>query len=82
MSIFVLSTVVVSPGLIYRISLILLKYIPQSNFLYNLMVTLIGLFLTPIMPSTNGRVGLTTPLLTDLTTSLRYTLQGNYANRL
>ncbi|MDM8564076.1 SLC13 family permease [Candidatus Halobeggiatoa sp. HSG11] len=82
MSIFVLSAVVVSSGLVYRILLILLKYIPPSNFLYNLMMTIFGLSLTPIMPSTNGRVGLTTPLLTDLIASLRYKPQSTDANRL
>lgn len=82
MSIFALSAVVVSSGLVYRILLIVLRKIPPTQFLYNLMVTLSGALITPVIPSVNGRVGLTTPLLTDLITALGYRQQGTNANRL
>ncbi|WDE04372.1 anion permease [Thalassomonas viridans] len=82
MSIFVLAVVIVDSGLVYRLSLLLLKLTPCSTFFYNLMLTLIGLLFTPILPSANGRVGLISPLLKDLLSSLKFTGQGRDATRM
>ncbi|WP_281560251.1 SLC13 family permease [Thalassomonas sp. RHCl1] len=82
MSIFVLAVVIVDSGLVYRLSLLLLKLTPCSTFFYNLMLTLIGLLFTPILPSANGRVGLISPLLKDLLSSLKFTAQGRDATRM
>jgi divalent anion:Na+ symporter, DASS family len=82
LSIFVLASVVVASGVVFRVTLLLLKYTPPSTFFYNLVLTLAGLVLTPILPSSNGRVGLITPLLNDLTSSLGFNRQGPDATRL
>lgn len=82
MSIFVLAGVVVASGLVYRLSLILLKRTPPSKFLYNLVLTLAALATTPILPSANGRIGLLSPLLADVIGVLGYRRQGPDANRL
>ncbi|MBF0445225.1 MAG: anion permease [Magnetococcales bacterium] len=82
LSIFVLAAVVVASGVVFRVTLLLLKYTPPSTFFYNLILTLAGLVLTPILPSSNGRVGLVTPLLNDLTSSLGFKRQGPDATRL
>lgn len=82
MSIFVLAVVIVDSGLVYRLSLLLLKLTPRSTFFYNLMLTLIGLLFTPILPSANGRVGLISPLLKDLLASLKFKHQAPDANRM
>ena len=82
MSIFVLAVVIVDSGLVYRLSLLLLKLTPCSTFFYNLMLTLIGLLFTPILPSANGRVGLISPLLKDLLSSLKFKSQGRDATRM
>ncbi|WDE10840.1 SLC13 family permease [Thalassomonas haliotis] len=82
MSIFVLAVVIVDSGLVYRLSLLLLKLTPCSTFFYNLMLTLIGLLFTPILPSANGRVGLISPLLKDLLSSLKFKAQGRDATRM
>ncbi|MBF0195814.1 MAG: anion permease [Magnetococcales bacterium] len=82
LSIFVLASVVVASGVVFRVTLLLLKYTPPSTFFYNLIITLAGLVLTPILPSSNGRVGLITPLLNDLTSSLGFKRQGPDATRL
>ncbi len=82
MSIFVLAVIVVDSGLIYRLSLLLLKVTPCSSFFYNVLLTLIGLLFTPILPSTNGRVGLVTPLLKDMFSSLKFNSKSSGANQI
>ncbi|MBN4055331.1 anion permease [bacterium AH-315-K03] len=82
MSIFVLAVIIVDSGLVYRLSLRLLTVTPPSTFAYNLMLTLIGLFATPILPSANGRVSLISPLLKDLLSSLKFKYQETDANRM
>ncbi len=41
-----------------------------------------GIVLSPVVPSINGRVAMVTPLLIDMTESLRYALKGKAATRL
>lgn len=82
MSIFVLSAVITASGLAYRVSLILLKHTPASKFMVNFLLTSLGMLLTPIIPSANGRVGLVSPLLTDIIRSLKVTVGGREATRM
>jgi len=82
MSIFVLSAIVVQSGLVYRVLLNLLKHLPPIKFVYNIMLTMIGMILTSIIPSTNGRVGLVFPLLIDIINILDFKKKGKEANRL
>lgn len=70
LSIFGLSVVIRSSGLSYRILLWLLKVGPASKVWYNISLFITGLALTPVIPSTNGRVAIIAPLLKDLLQSI------------
>ncbi|CAK0781571.1 Anion permease [Gammaproteobacteria bacterium] len=72
MSILGLSTVIVSSGLGYRSMLLMLRYLPNSGFWHNLGLMFIGIFLTPLIPSVNGRLALVAPLYIDLVKNLGF----------
>ncbi len=72
MSILGLSTVIVVSGLGYRTMLLLLRYLPNTGFWHNLGLMLIGIFLTPLIPSANGRIALVAPLYVDLVNNLGF----------
>ena len=66
LSILGLSTVISISGLSYRMLLWLLKVGPSSKLWYNFSLFITGSFLTPIIPTTNGRTAIMTPFLNDL----------------
>ncbi|UCG11737.1 MAG: anion permease [Deltaproteobacteria bacterium] len=72
MSVFGIGAVLVRSGLTYRIVLWLLRRSPQSQLGYQFSMLVLGLLLTPVLPSANGRVALILPLLKDMKHSLRY----------
>ncbi|MBE7464456.1 MAG: anion permease [Planctomycetes bacterium] len=72
MSVFGIGAVLVRSGLIYRLSLWLLKHAPATQLGYECAMMLVGLLLTPVLPSANGRVSLMAPLLEDITDAVRY----------
>ncbi len=82
MSVFGLAVVLVASGVTYRFVLVALKYFPNSRFGYTLSIFLTGFLLTPVFPSANGRVSITTPLLTDLVEALGYKPGGKAATQL
>lgn len=82
MSILGLGTVLVSSGLGYRTTLLMLRHLPESRFWQNLGLTALGVFLTPLVPTINGRVALVAPFYIDMTKSLRFNLQGPAATQL
>lgn len=53
-------------GLTYRIALRVLKAMPASQFWQNTAVTLLGIGITPVIPSANGRVSIGMPLFRDV----------------
>ncbi len=71
MSVLGLSAVVTTSGLSLRVLLLLLRYTPHNQFCYQLNLLAVGILLTPIVPSANGRIALTTPMLTDMLHTLR-----------
>jgi divalent anion:Na+ symporter, DASS family len=75
-------TVVVSSGLSYRIMLTLLAKLPNSQFWHNASLYALGLFLTPIIPTANGRVALVSPFFADMVESLQLKFKGLAATRL
>lgn len=79
LSVFGLGAVLVQSGLTYRLALMILKNTPQSGFFYTLSVLGIGIFLTPLLPSANGRVALVAPLLPDVVDILGYRKKGRAA---
>ncbi|KAA6184525.1 cyclic nucleotide-binding domain-containing protein [Thiohalocapsa marina] len=72
MSVFAIGAVLVRSGLTYRIALWLLKRSPESQIGYQTSMLLLGISLTPLLPSANARVTLTLPLLRDIIQSVRY----------
>ena len=82
LSIFALGAVLTTSGLTYRLVLIILKAAPQSQFSYGLTLFLMGLFLTPVLPSANGRTQLLTPLLIDMVDALQLRKNGKASSRL
>ncbi|MDY7039009.1 MAG: SLC13 family permease, partial [Thermodesulfobacteriota bacterium] len=72
MSIFGLGAVLVSSGLIYRVSLMILYYFPSTLFWQNLALSLVGTFVTPVVPSANGRLALVSPIIMDMTETMRF----------
>lgn len=82
LSILGLSTVIVSSGLGYRAMLLLLSHLPNTLFWQNFGLALAGLFLTPLIPSTKGRVSLVMPFYADMVQNLRLTRQREAATQL
>lgn len=82
MSVLGLSAVVTTSGLSLRVLLLLLRYTPHNQFCYQLNLLAVGVLLTPIVPSANGRIALTAPMLTDMLHSLRGTNGSPAATRL
>ena len=82
MSILGLSTVIVSSGVGYRAMLLLLHHLPNTRFWHNFGLTAIGFFLTPLIPSVNGRVSLVTPFYVDMVQTLRFSRLGAASTQL
>jgi DASS family divalent anion:Na+ symporter len=72
LSVFGIGAVLVRSGLTYRLALWLLKRSPKSQLGYQFSMLLLGISLTPLLPSANARVTLTLPLLRDINQSIRY----------
>jgi DASS family divalent anion:Na+ symporter len=82
LSILGLGTVLVSSGLSYRALLLMLQHLPTSRFWQNLGLMSIGIFLTPLLPTINGRVALIAPFYVDMMRSLRLPERGAAATQL
>jgi len=72
MSIFGLSAVMLKSGIIYRFLLFTLKYVPPYKIAYPFYIFLMGLFFTPIIPSTSGTVGIMAPIFKNMVEALGY----------
>jgi len=70
LSIFGLSAVITVSGLSYRVLLRLLSIGPAHKGWYNASLFIIGALLTPLVPTTNGRVAILGPFFTDLLKSM------------
>ncbi|MEJ2501408.1 MAG: SLC13 family permease, partial [Campylobacterales bacterium] len=82
LSVFGIGAVLVRSGLTYRLALWLLKRAPESQLGYQFSMLLLGISLTPLLPSANARVTLTLPLLRDIGQSIRFKRGGNAATGL
>lgn len=72
LSIFGLSSLIVSSGLAFRMVLWMLRAVPVSSRWHALSFFVIGTILTPLLPSANGRVALMMPVLKDLVDASGY----------
>ena len=75
-------TVVVSSGLSYRVMLNLLYRLPNSQFWHNAALYVLGIGLTPIIPTANGRIALVSPFYSDTVSSVQYQAGGKAATGL
>lgn len=82
MSILGLGTVIVSSGLSYRCLLWLLSHMPNNRFGQHVGLLLTGIFLTPLVPSINGRVALVSPLFRDMLDILQAPLKSRVTTQL
>ncbi len=82
LSVFGIGSVLTASGLTYRLALWLLKKAPRSQFGYECAMLLVGILLTPILPSANGRVTMVLPIVEDILQSVRYKRGGIAATRL
>ncbi len=82
LSIFGISAVLISSGLTYRLVINLFRFLPLSQFWHSFAIFITGIFLTPLLPSANGRVSLASPILIDMVESLGYSKCGRAATRL
>lgn len=82
MGVLALGVLIVASGLSYRVLLLLLKHLPNSQPWHNFSLLLIGTLLTPIVPVTNGRVALIKPILLDMVKTLHLGPQGKAATLL
>jgi len=82
LSIFGISAVLVSSGLTYRVVINLFRILPLSQFWHSFAIFITGIFLTPLLPSANGRISLSSPILIDMVESLGYKRGGKAATRL
>lgn len=80
LSVFGIGSVLVQSGLIYRFALLILRIIPPSGLFYSLALLFIGILLTPLLPSANGRVALVAPMLSDFVDVLGYRKKGKAAS--
>jgi len=66
LGIFIFAAQVASSGLIYRVALLLMRWLPESNLSQGLIIFASGSFLSTIIPSPLGRAALLNPLVFDL----------------
>ncbi len=67
LSVFMIGAVMVASGLTYRLSLLILRFVPPTPFWYNVSLFFSGLLLTPVVPSQGGRTAIVSPFLVDIT---------------
>jgi anion transporter len=72
LAVFGLSASIAKTGLLYRLTLVMIKRFPRNYFGQAFAVAFSGLLLTPVIPSPNGRLALASPLILTLTEILGY----------
>ncbi len=82
LSVFGIGAVLLQSGLTYRVALLILRYTPNSGFWHIVSMFGLGVLLTPILPTANGRVSLIAPLLKDTVSLLKYKRQGIASTRM
>ncbi len=74
--VFALSAAISSSGLSYRLIVRLLLRLPDKPFWHQTSLLISGYALSPLMPSTNARLSLLTPVYKDMVTGLRLPSRG------
>ncbi len=76
LGVYALSAVISSSGLSYRLMLRLLLRLPDKPFWHQVTLLGSGYVLSPLMPSTNARLSLLTPVYKDMVAGLRLPARG------
>lgn len=76
LGVYALSAVISSSGLSYRLMLRLLLRLPDAPFWHQVTLLGSGYVLSPLMPSTNARLSLLTPVYKDMVAGLRLPARG------
>jgi len=76
LGVYALSAVISSSGLSYRLMLRLLLRLPDKPFWHQAALLVSGYVLSPLIPSTNTRLSLLTPLFKDMTAGLKLPPRG------
>lgn len=72
LGVFAISAAISKTGLLYRLVLLLMKHFPSSYIGQTFGLAFSGLILTPVIPSSNGRVNLASPLVLTLSEILGF----------
>ncbi len=67
-----LSAAISKTGLLYRLTLLMMKRFPRTYFGQTFAVALSGLLMTPVIPSPNGRLVLASPLVLTMSEILGF----------
>ncbi len=70
--VFAIAAAISRTGLLFRMALLIIKRFPQGYTGQTLALALTGLALTPIIPSANGRVALSSPLALNISEALHF----------
>lgn len=76
LGVFALSAVISSSGLSYRVMMWLLVRLPDTPFWHQLILLLSGYALSPMVPSSNARQSLLTPVYVEMARGLRLRARG------
>jgi di/tricarboxylate transporter len=72
LAVFGLSAAISKTGLLYRITLHMIKFFPGNYLGQTLAIAISGVIMTPVIPSPNGRVALASPLVVMLSEILGF----------
>ncbi len=73
LSIFGISALMIKSGLAYRLSLNLLILVPARRSWYSFILFFLGVLLSPVVPSRNGRTSIVGPFLIELLGMIKVT---------
>lgn len=68
---------ITSTGLLYRLALQLLRFLPPKHKFYSLSLLISGFAVTPVIPTNKGRIGIMAPLTQTISEALGYRARSN-----
>ncbi len=77
-----LSILVASSGILYRVMLLFLRYLPSGSIWYNIALFVIGAIMTPVIPSIINRTKVMGPLTEDLISLLNVKKGGGASTKI
>jgi len=72
LGVFAISAAISKTGLLYRMTILIIKYFPPNYTGNTMALAFSGLILTPLIPSPNARAALAAPMALTLSESLRF----------